>query len=155
MKKFNEEEIISTINQLFETIGVGEEPFFQAVKGLLDLYNTEKAKNEKLENDKRGILIELYKANKKLDKADKKNENIQYIIDEQVKTDILSKMQLEFISKDKIRDKIKYKEELALQIYNTTILKDRTKKEDKEVATLEIEVRLLKELLKEEDGTQM
>lgn len=44
----SEDEIIQTINNLFKTIGTGNEPFFIAVEGLLDLYQKEKERNTKL-----------------------------------------------------------------------------------------------------------
>ena len=84
----SEDEILNTINNLFKTIGIGNEPFFIAVKGLLDLYQNEKEKNKRLE-----IELEI----KKYCKVDElTNDLINY-------KNLAKKYQGNCISKDKIR----------------------------------------------------
>ena len=100
------------------------------------------------ENNIKVVLKLIEKQQKEIEELEERNAEQLEVITEWVNGERIN--DIKHISKDKIREKIKYKEDLALQIYNTTILKHRTKKEDEEVTRLEIEIKLLEELLKEE-----
>ena len=104
----------------------------------LDLYNKEKQKNKELLEERKSYAEEYIHNNPWL----YKQLNELYVF----KTDV----EKSYISKDKIREKIKYKEDLILQIENYTLLKNQTEKEKNELQILETEIKAYKDLLEEE-----
>ena len=104
----------------------------------LDLYNKEKQKNKELLEERKSYAEEYIHNNPWL----YKQLNELYVF----KTDV----EKSYISKDKIREKIKYKEDLILQIENYTLLKNQTEKEKNELQILETEIKAYKNLLEEE-----
>lgn len=89
---------------------------------------------EKLENDKRGMLIELYKANDKKDKLKEENASLQ----KEIKLMKSININDNYVSKDKIRDKIKeYQNKLFQDI------------EENKVVEYENIIQVLEELLEE------
>lgn len=69
-----------------------EKQFYEAIEGLYNLYNKEKEKNEK---------IQL-----KIEAKEKEHENDMSLIDK-IKGDYLNIIKERYVSKDKIREKIK------------------------------------------------
>ena len=102
-------------------------------------------------------LIERYKELVKIEKEHKKeNGELREKVKELENADLTIVYMNGFYDgekkwKDKIKELFKYKEGLVLDIENHTILTDKTKQEEKEVETLEIEIRLLQRLLQEGD----